>query len=98
MIPNIAVLSVEKGVTTRIKGIARFIVESSPIGTIFKARTLSLKVQSVIGELDLQYFYEAYPTRPRHSKGETQVEYAMKHLEQLNIVKRVATRTWERIK
>ena len=85
------------GYTTRIKGIAKFIVNSSPIGTIFKARTLSLKVQSVIGELDLQYFYEVYDSRPSHSKGETQVEYLMKKLEEDSVVKRIAQRTWERI-
>jgi hypothetical protein len=85
------------GVTTRIKGLAKLIVYSSPIGTIFKARTLSLKVQSVIGELDIQYFYEVYDSRPSHSKGTTQVEYLMKELEG-TVVKRVAPRTWEKIK
>jgi hypothetical protein len=88
---------VRSGTTTRIKGIAYLIVKSSPIGTIFKARNLSLKVQSVIGDLDLQYFYESYDSRPQHSKGETQVEYAMKDLEQKFIVKRIAPRTWEKI-
>ena len=88
---------VEKGTTVRIKGIARFIVESSTIGTIFKARILSLKVQSVIGERDLQYFYENYDSRPLYSKGTTQVEYGMKQMEFDGIVKRVAPRTWEKV-
>ena len=94
---SVTSLKSSTGYTTRIKGIAKLIVKSSPIGTIFKARTLSLKVQSVIGELDLQYFYEVYDSRPSHSKGETQVEYLMKQLEGVAVVKRIAPRTWERI-
>ena len=88
---------IEKGATVGVKGIARLIVESSPIGSIFKARSLSLKVQSVIGESDIQIFYENYDTRPLYSKGTTQVEYAMKRLESEGVVRRVATRTWEKI-
>ena len=49
--------TIERGATVRIKGIAKLIVDSSPIGTIINARTLSLKVQSVIGERDIQLFY-----------------------------------------
>lgn len=90
-------LSVQTGTTTRIKSIATTIVKSSPIGTIFKARSLALKVQSIIGELDIQYFYECYDSRPKYSKGETQVEYAMKEAEINGLVKRIAPRTWERI-
>ena len=89
--------TIEKGATVRIKGIAKLIVDSSPIGTIFKARTLSLKVQSVIGERDIQLFYENYESRPQYSKGTTQVEYGMKRLELDGVVKRVAPRTWEKI-
>ena len=89
---------IEKGATVRVKGIARLIVESSPIGSIFKARSLSLKVQSVIGESDIQIFYENYDTRPLYSKGTTQVEYAMKRLELEGVVRRIAPRTWEKIK
>ncbi len=89
---------IEKGATVRVKGIARFIVEGSPIGSIFKARSLSLKVQSVTGESDIQLFYENYDSRPLHSKGTTQVEYAMKKLELEGVVRRVAPRTWEKIK
>ena len=89
--------TIEKGATVRIKGIAKFIVDSSPIGTIFKARSLSLKVQSVIGERDIQLFYENYESRPFCSKGTTQVEYGMKRLELDGVVKRVAPRTWEKI-
>ena len=89
--------TMERGATVRIRDIARLIVESSPIGTIFKARSLSLKVQSVIGERDLQLFYENYDTRPLHSIGTTQVEYGMKKLELDGVVERVAPRTWEKI-
>ena len=89
---------IEKGATVRVKGIARFIVEGSPIGSIFKARSLSLKVQSVTGESDIQLFYENYDSRPLHSKGTTQVEYAMKRLELEGVVRRIAPRTWEKIK
>ena len=89
--------TIERGVTVRIKGIARLIVESSPIGTIFKARSLSLKVQSVIGERDIQLFYENYESRSFCSKGTTQVEYGMKKLELDGVVERVAPRTWEKI-
>ena len=89
--------TIEKGATVRIKGIAKLIVDSSPIGTIFKARSLSLKVQSVIGERDIQLFYENYESRPFCSKGTTQVEYGMKRLELDGVVKRVAPRTWEKI-
>ena len=88
---------VSKGSTTRIRGISRFIVKSFPLGTIFKARDIAIKVQSVIGDLDLNYFYEQYDSRPQHTKGETQVEYEMKDLELKGIVKRVGVRTWERI-
>ena len=90
--------TIERGATVRIKGIAKFIVDSSPIGTIFMARSLSLKVQSVIGERDIQLFYEYYESRPQYSKGTTQVEYAMKKLELDGVVKRVAPRTWEKTK
>jgi len=90
--------TIEKGATVRVKGIARFIVEGSPIGSIFKARSLSLKVQSVTGESDIQLFYENYKTRSLYSKGTTQVEYAMKQLELDGVVRRVAPRTWEKIK
>jgi len=86
-----------KGTTTRIKNICRSIVESSPLGTVFGGDRLALKVQSVMGDLDMPYFYESYDSRPRHSKGVTQVEYAMKKLELDGIVKRVASRTWQRI-
>ena len=89
---------IEKGATVRFKGIATFIVEGSPIGSIFKARSLSLKVQSVTGESDIQLFYENYDSRPLHSKGTTQVEYAMKRLELEGVVRRIAPRTWEKIK
>ena len=89
--------TIERGATVRIKGITKFIVEGSPIGTIFKARSLSLKVQSVTGESDIQLFYENYDTRPLYSKGTTQVEYAMKQLELDGVVRRVAPRTWEKI-
>ena len=89
---------IEKGATVRVKGIATFIVEGSPIGSIFKARSLSLKVQSVTGESDIQLFYENYDTRPLYSKGTTQVEYAMKRLELEGVVRRIAPRTSEKIK
>ena len=89
---------IEKGATVRVRGIATFIVEGSPIGSIIKARSLSLKVQSVTGESDVQLFYENYDSRPSHSKGTTQVEYAMKKLELEGVVRRVAPRTWEKIK
>ena len=89
--------TIERGATVRIKGITKLIVEGSPIGTIFKARSLSLKVQSVTGESDIQLFYENYDTRPLYSKGTTQVEYAMKQLELDGVVRRVAPRTWEKI-
>ena len=88
---------VSRGTTKRIKRIARSIVESSPLGTVFQANGLALKVQSVIGELDMYYFYESYDSRPQHTKGVTQVEYEMKDLELRGIVKRVGVRTWERI-
>ena len=86
-----------KGTTQRIKSISKSIVESSPLGSVFQANRLALKVQSVIGDLDMPYFYESYDSRPQHSKGITSVEYAMKKLELEGIVKRVASRTWERI-
>ena len=89
--------TIERGATVRIKGITKLIVEGSPIGTIFKARSLSLKVQSVTGESDIQLFYENYDSRPLHSKGSTQVEYAMKRLELEGVVRRIAPRTWEKI-
>ena len=89
--------TIERGATVRIKGITKLIAEGSPIGTIFKARSLSLKVQSVTGESDIQLFYENYDTRPLYSKGTTQVEYAMKQLELDGVVRRVAPRTWEKI-
>ena len=88
---------ISRGTTKRIKRIARSIVESSPLGTVFGGDRLALKVQSVMGDLDMPYFYESYDSRPRHSKGVTQVEYAMKKLELDGIVKRVASRTWQRI-
>ena len=88
---------VSRGTTKRIKRIARNIVESSPLGTIFQANGLSLKVQSVIGELDMPYFYESYNSRSYCSKGTTVVEYGMKRLELDGVVKRVSSRTWERI-
>ncbi len=87
-------IKTQTGSTTRIKGITRFIVQSSPIGTIFKARSLSLKVQSVIGEKDLQYFYECYNSRLQRSKGETTIEWEMKDLELSGVVCRIAPRTW----
>ena len=90
--------TIERGATVRIKGITKLIVEGSPIGSIFKARSLSLKVQSVTGESDIQLFYENYDSRPLHSKGTTQVEYAMKRLELEGVVRRIAPRTWEKIK
>jgi len=87
----------KSGTTVRIRGIAKLIVESSPIGTIFKSRNLSLKVQSIIGEKDLYYFYESYNSRPQVSKGETQVEWAMKSLEEFGVVKRIMSKVWEKI-
>ena len=86
-----------KGTTKRIKSISKSIVESSPLGSVFQANRLALKVQSVIGDLDMPYFYESYDSRPQYSKGITSVEYPMKKLELEGIVKRVASRTWERI-
>ena len=86
-----------KGTTKRIKSISKSIVEGSPLGSIFKANRLALKVQSVIGDLDMPYFYESYDSRPQHTKGVTSVEYVMKKLELDGIVKRVGVRTWERI-
>ena len=85
------------GTTVRIKSIAALIVESSPIETIFKSRNLSLKVQSIIGEKDLYYFYESYDSRRQVSKGETQVEWAMKSLEQSGVVKRIMSKVWQKI-
>jgi hypothetical protein len=85
------------GTTVRIKSIAALIVESSPIGTIFKSRNLSLKVQSIIGEKDLYYFYESYDSRPQVSKGETQVEWGMKSLEQSGVVQRIMPKVWQKI-
>ena len=90
-------MKTKSGTTVRIKGIAKLIVESSPIGSVFKSRNLSLKVQSIIGERDLYYFYESYEKRSQVSKGETQVEWAMKDLEQLGIVKRIMPKVWEKI-
>ncbi len=87
----------KSGTTTRIRGISRNIVGSSPIGTLFKSRNLALKVQSVIGERDLYYFYESYRTRPHVSKGETQVEWEMKSLELAGVVKRIMPKIWEKI-
>ena len=46
-----------KGTTKRIKSISKSIVEGSPLGSIFQANRLALKVQSVIGDLDMPYFY-----------------------------------------
>jgi len=89
---------IKSGTTVRIRGIAKLIVESSPIGGIFKSRNLSLQVQSVIGEKDLYYFYESYPSRPQVSKGETQVEWAMKSLELSGVVKRIMPKIWEKVK
>ena len=88
---------VSKGGTTRIKGIASNIVMSSPLGTVFEGDRLALKVQSIIGELDMPYFYEVYDSRPLHTKGVTQVEYLMKALEIDGIVQRVGSRRWQRI-
>ena len=88
---------VSRGSTTRIKDIACNIVMSSPLGTIFVGDRLALKVQSIIGEVDMHYFYEPYESRPLHSKGVTQVEYLMKDLELKGIVQRYASRTWQRI-
>ena len=88
---------VSKGSTTRIKDIASNIVMSSPLGTVFVGDRLALKVQSIIGELDMPYFYESYESRPLHTKGVTQVEYQMKDMELNGIVQRVGVRTWQRI-
>jgi len=89
---------IRSGTTVRIRGISQLIVESSPIGTIFKSRNLSLKVQSIIGERDLYYFYESYNSRPQVSKGETQVEWEMKSLELSGVVKRIMPKIWEKVK
>ena len=88
---------ISRGTTKRIRGISRNIVESSPLGTVIEGDRLALKVQSIIGELDMPYFYEVYDSRPQHTKGVTQVEYEMKDLELKGIVHRVGVRTWERI-
>ena len=86
-----------KGYSTRIKGIVSCHVDGSPIGTIFKSRTLALKVQMSVGEKDLPVFYESYDSRPHTSIGETQVEWAMKLLEEKGKVRRIMSKTWEKI-
>ena len=88
---------IKSGTTVRIRKISKLIVESNSIGTIFKSRNLSLKVQSIIGEKDLYYFYESYDSRPHVSKGETQVEWQMKELELCGMVERIMPKVWEKI-
>ena len=86
-----------KGYSTRIKSIVGAHVDGSPIGTIFKSRTLALKVQISVGEKDQFVFYESYNSRPNDSKGETLVEWAMKGLEEKGKVRRIMSKTWEKI-
>ena len=86
-----------KGYSTRIKGIVSCHVDGSPNKTIFKSRTLALKVQMSVGEKDQFVFYESYNSRPGSSKGETLIEWAMKGLEEKGKVRRIMSKTWEKI-
>jgi len=82
------------GVTTRIKSITACIIKGVNTSHRFTAEELGSIVENLVEEYDLNYFNECYDSRPKHSKGVTQVEYAMKELEMNNIVKRCGVREW----
>jgi hypothetical protein len=85
------------GVTTRIKSITSCIIEGVNSGHKFTADELGSIVENLVEEYDLDYFSEHYDSRPKYTKGVTQVEYQMKKLELEGIVKRCGVREWVKL-
>jgi hypothetical protein len=85
------------GVTTRIKSITSCIIEGVNSGHKFTADELGSIVENLVEEYDLDYFTEHYDSRPKYTKGVTQVEYQMKKLELEGIVERCGVREWVKL-